>query len=176
VVQGRGTLQYTPLEQYGGDTGHTDVRTDIYSLGATLYHLLTGTSPADARQRFLKPGSLVPPRQINQRVSVRTERAILRAMAMHPNERPASVAELLALLTGSKAPTPVVAEAIRPGEEWRAAFKSNGLLVGTALGLAAVALIISLLAPRLPAMTGERSLGSSLTSTTATSTATPSSP
>lgn len=29
VVQGRGTVRYTPLEQYGGDTGHTDARTDI---------------------------------------------------------------------------------------------------------------------------------------------------
>lgn len=33
VVQGRGTALYTPLEQYGGDSGHTDVRTDIYALG-----------------------------------------------------------------------------------------------------------------------------------------------
>ena len=39
VVQGRGTIAYTPLEQYGGDTGFTDVRSDIYSLGATMYHL-----------------------------------------------------------------------------------------------------------------------------------------
>jgi serine/threonine protein kinase len=34
VVQGRGTALYTPLEQYGGDGGHTDARTDIYALGA----------------------------------------------------------------------------------------------------------------------------------------------
>jgi len=33
VVQGRGTALYTPLEQYGGDGGHTGVRTDIYALG-----------------------------------------------------------------------------------------------------------------------------------------------
>ncbi|MGB9639771.1 MAG: serine/threonine protein kinase [Anaerolineales bacterium] len=41
IVQGKGTAVYTPLEQYGGDIGHTDTRSDIYAFGATLYHLLT---------------------------------------------------------------------------------------------------------------------------------------
>lgn len=100
VVQGRGTVQYTPLEQYGGDTGHTDARTDIYALGATLYHLVTGQPPADAKQRFLFPTSLVDPREINPALSDRTAEAILRAMAMHPHERPESIGEFRRLLLG----------------------------------------------------------------------------
>lgn len=155
VVQGRGTVQYTPLEQYGGDTGHTDVRSDIYSLGATLYHLLTGTPPADAKQRFLKPGSLVPPREINPKLSVRTERAILHAMAMHPDQRPASVEELRAELLGTQPIVSGLAAATVPGEVWLAALRSNSLWAGIALGLVALALVISLLAPRLPPQPGE---------------------
>jgi serine/threonine protein kinase len=101
ILQGRGTALYTPLEQYGGDTGHTDVRSDIYAFGATLYHLLTNKPPVEARERFLHPENLIPPRQINPDISIRTERAILWALNLHPDQRPQNVEEFQQTLVGN---------------------------------------------------------------------------
>ncbi|RPI88147.1 MAG: serine/threonine protein kinase [Chloroflexi bacterium] len=101
ILQGRGTALYTPLEQYGGDTGHTDARSDIYALGATLYHLLTNQAPIEARERFLSPDTLVSPRQINPEISLRTERAILWAMNLHPDDRPQDVETFRKSLLGN---------------------------------------------------------------------------
>lgn len=100
IIQGQGTALYTPLEQYGGDGSHTDVRSDIYSFGATLYHLLTNTPPADARERFINPESMVPPKMINPSISTQMERAILWSMNLHPDERPASMTQLKDYFTG----------------------------------------------------------------------------
>jgi eukaryotic-like serine/threonine-protein kinase len=105
ILQGQGTALYTPLEQYGGDSGHTDIRSDVYAFGATLYHLLTNQAPADARERFLNASALVPPRQINALVSQRTERAILWAMALHPDERPETIQQFRESLLGDLIPT-----------------------------------------------------------------------
>jgi serine/threonine protein kinase len=91
VIQGRGTVLYTPLEQYGGDAGHTDARSDIYAFGATLYHLLTNTPPVEAKQRFLNPNMLTQPRDINSNISRSVEDAILWALALHPDERPQTI-------------------------------------------------------------------------------------
>ncbi len=91
VIQGRGTALYTPLEQYGGDAGHTDARSDIYAFGATLYHLLTSTPPVEAKQRFLRPDALPLPSEINSEIDPSVESSILWAMALHPDERPQSV-------------------------------------------------------------------------------------
>ena len=102
IIQGQGTALYTPLEQYGGSDSHTDIRSDIYSFGATLYHLLTNESPADARKRFLQPDSLMPLRQINPAIAARTERAVLWAMSLHPDERPSTIDEFRQSLLGAR--------------------------------------------------------------------------
>lgn len=104
ILQGRGTALYTPLEQYGGDTGHTDARSDIYAFGATLYHLLTNHPPVEARERFLHPDSMTLPRQLNPDISVRTERAILWAMSLHPDDRPQNIEAFRQSLFGTLAP------------------------------------------------------------------------
>jgi serine/threonine-protein kinase len=100
IVQGRGTALYTPLEQYGGDTGHTDARSDVYAFGATLYHLLSNTAPLEARERFLHPEQMPALRTLNPELSPRTERAITWALSLHPEGRPQSIAELQEALLG----------------------------------------------------------------------------
>lgn len=102
VVQGRGTALYTPLEQYGGDGGHTDVRSDIYALGATFYHLLTYTPPPDAKKRFLTPDSLKIPHVLFDSIPPHVSEALLWAMEMHPDDRPATINEFAEVFFGQK--------------------------------------------------------------------------
>ncbi|NLE45795.1 MAG: serine/threonine protein kinase [Chloroflexi bacterium] len=143
VLQGRGTVAYTPLEQYGGDTGHTDVRSDIYSLGATLYHLFTGRLPANAKQRFLNPDALVPPRTINSRISPSTERAILSAIAMHPDDRPTTIAAFHDMLHTNIIPPSLLPLVPSPGE-WKQALADNRGLLATVAVLLTFAVLVTI--------------------------------
>jgi eukaryotic-like serine/threonine-protein kinase len=102
VIQGQGTALYTPLEQYGGDDTHTDPRADIFSFGATLYHLLTNEPPAEVRKRFLNSRSLIPPREINPHLSIHVEKAVLWAMSLHPDDRPHNVLAFRDTLIGKQ--------------------------------------------------------------------------
>ena len=95
------TPGYSPPEQYG--TGSTDRRSDIYALGATVYHLLTGMTPPDSIKRMLNRADMSPPRQLNNEISPNLERIILRSTELDTDRRYQSVEELLAELRRSEA-------------------------------------------------------------------------
>jgi serine/threonine-protein kinase len=147
VIQGRGTTLYTPLEQYGGDGLHTDIRSDIFAYGCTLYHLLTNTPPVDARERFLHPESLPPPRKLNPNLSARTERAILWAMELHPDDRPESAEALRQYLMGTRELPPRPLVQARTKESFLSFFnkKPERFLILAAIGLLIISLIASLI-------------------------------
>jgi len=94
VMRGAGTPEYAPPEQYDVGPGHTDPRSDIYSLGATLYHALTGQIPPTATQRMATPDVFVPPRTVNAAVSPATEAAILKALQIAMEHRFQSATEM----------------------------------------------------------------------------------
>ncbi len=140
IVQGRGTAAYTPLEQYGGDDAHTDVRSDVYALGATVYHLLTGQMPPTARERFLNPEALTPPRALNPQISPGMEAALLQAMALHPKERMASVREFQALFRDAYV-SPTLAPLMLSRKEWRTVLRVN-LWLWLTLGAGLIAALL----------------------------------
>lgn len=91
------TPTYAPIEQYGAAS--TDPRTDIYSLGATLYHLLTGQEPLPATARVASTvDPLQPPHMLNPQLSRSTSDAILKAMAITQDKRFSSAAEFKQVL------------------------------------------------------------------------------
>jgi eukaryotic-like serine/threonine-protein kinase len=78
-----GTAAYAPFEQFG--KGQTDARSDVYSLAATLFHLLTGRPPTPATT----PTNL---RDYNPKLSTATESTIIKAMARDMDSRPQTAA------------------------------------------------------------------------------------
>lgn len=83
-----GTIGYAAPEQFGG-MGQTDARTDIYCLGATLYHLVTGMNPCEP------PYEIKPIRQINPTLSNGLEKIIMKCTQRDPDARYQSCAELM---------------------------------------------------------------------------------
>lgn len=97
------TPGYSPPEQYG--TARTDPRSDIYSLGATLYAALTGVIPEDGLARVMDNVQLTPIRKRNPKVSRRLAAAIEKAMEAYPDDRFQTAEEFRRALLDSSSKT-----------------------------------------------------------------------
>ncbi|OYD94701.1 hypothetical protein CDG76_15005 [Nostoc sp. 'Peltigera membranacea cyanobiont' 210A] len=101
-VSSRGNLvdKFTPIELYSKSPRQQARRklstdTDIYSLAATLYYLLTGKLPESAIERQDNNKRLIPPKELNDKISDRVNQAILHATELQPDKRPETVEDWL---------------------------------------------------------------------------------
>ena len=110
------TPGYAPLEQYAA-RGRFGPPLDIYALGATIYHALTGQAPPDAVERS-QGVELKSPRSVCASVSRRTSDAVMAAMEMAVTCRPQTVADLVDLFRSSASrPDAASVSASRPSSQ-----------------------------------------------------------
>ncbi len=121
--RGLGTPHFMAPEQFR-DAKNADPRCDIYSLGATLYQMVTGELPfrsSGPLEAWLKKvqNDLTPPRKLAPGLSERLDWAIRRAMAVQPDHRPTTCREFVEDLTGhSTRRMPTIAADALAGELW----------------------------------------------------------
>jgi serine/threonine protein kinase len=140
-----GTLAYCSPEQAAGQEGAVDSRSDVYSLGATLYQLVTLRLPFEDRGR----GTLLHrvlhdepprPRRREPAIPVDLETIVLKAMAKEPADRYPSAAELAADLRSFAADRPILARPLSRPQRLVRWCRRNRVLAGTsAAALTAVA-------------------------------------
>jgi hypothetical protein len=94
------TPGYSPPEQYG--TARTDHRSDLFSLGATLYAALTGAIPEDALARAMEQAELTTIRKRNPKISKRLASALEKALEIRPDYRCQTADELKQALLNSR--------------------------------------------------------------------------
>ncbi len=109
---------FAPYEQYFRKRKR-GAYTDVYATAATLYFMVTGKVPPTALDRAADGEQLVPPKQLNWRISDRVNEAILQGMSLEVSDRPQSMQEWLKLLEPQVITPPTVepahkVEVIRP--------------------------------------------------------------
>jgi serine/threonine protein kinase, bacterial len=87
-----GTMGYAPPELFAGKV---EPRSDIYSLGATMFHMLTGSDPQDNPLLIFDFSKNPRPRQINPNISPEMENLLMRAVAHKPEDRHASALDFM---------------------------------------------------------------------------------
>jgi formylglycine-generating enzyme required for sulfatase activity len=98
------TLAYAALEQIGGEG--TDARSDVYSLGITLYQLMTGVKPPNAANRAAKErhDPMRPAYQVNNNIPEEISEVLERATALRADDRFESVNQMRAALRSAASP------------------------------------------------------------------------
>lgn len=96
-LQGTGTRGFSPLEQFGCEES-CDNRSDIYSLAATLYYLLTGKRPPDAIERVAQKKKVKPASDFQPTLPAGFDAVLEKAMAIAAEDRYQSVQEFGAAL------------------------------------------------------------------------------
>lgn len=110
-MRGMGTPEYAPPEQYDLEMGHTDARSDVYGLGATLYHALSGKAPPTVTLRMAEPEAFEPLDAVTDQVSDDTSAVVTKALELARSRRWQSAAEMAGAL-GVSVPRWQDAEAI----------------------------------------------------------------
>jgi len=90
-----GTMGYAPPELFAGKV---EPRSDIYSLGATMFHMLTGSDPQDNPLLIFDFSKNPRPRQINPNISAEMENILMRSVAHKPEDRHASALDFMRTL------------------------------------------------------------------------------
>ncbi len=147
-----GTPQYMSPEQAEGKSDSIGTASDVYSLGATLYHLIAGRPPFEAQTlsqllQYVCIGQFVPPQVANRKVPPPLNSICIKAMALKPEDRYASAQDIALELKRWLADEPVLAHGEGWAERWyRRMRRHRAWVMGVATMVPLLLIVMSLAA------------------------------